>query len=217
MKELKKYKYVLFDAANTLIHKPMLWEKILSVFEKYNIKIPLEKIQYNHKLISEIIDFPDRTSKDFYSLFNKELLISLGIIPSNELIDTLYTECSYLPWEKFSDTEFLKKIPVPIGVLSNFNKKLPELLESLFGNIFSDIIVSESSKMRKPTPEFYDYALTTIGFESKEILYIGDSLKLDVIPAKGAGFEALLINRNGFFGKNNFSINNIYELNNFFN
>src|SRR3954471_5882027 len=101
MKGLDQYKYILFDAANTLIHKPAVWEKMPAVLERHGITIAIDKLKYNHKLLSEIIDFPDRTSCEFYTEFNRQLLLSLGIIPTPALLDELFSACKGLPWEKF--------------------------------------------------------------------------------------------------------------------
>jgi len=38
-------KYILFDAANTLIHKPALWENLLQVLEKNGHAIPPELLK----------------------------------------------------------------------------------------------------------------------------------------------------------------------------
>jgi len=212
MKLLEKYKYILFDAANTLIHKPSVWEKMFAVLEKHEITIAIDKLRYNHKLLSEIIDFPDRTSFEFYRGFNQQLILSLGIIPTDELLDELFSACKGLPWEKFDDTESLKEINIPMGVLSNFNKDLPQLVQQIFGDIFSDIISSEQLQLRKPSQEFYERAVAMTGFQKDEILYVGDSLKLDIIPANKIGVAALLIDRPGFFGPNNTTITDLYAL-----
>lgn len=188
-------KYVLFDAANTLIHKPTLWTSMLSVFNKYGYSVSTEKLKANHKLISEVVDFPDRTSKDFYHYFNAELALSLGVLPTEEILAELFSSCSYLPWQKFSDTEWLTNCKQPIGVLSNFNNSLPNILNELFGNLFSNIIASENLSIRKPDIAFYMHAVEVIGFEPNQILYVGDSLKLDILPAASVGFNAYLIDR----------------------
>ncbi len=188
-------KYVLFDAANTLIYKPTLWENMLMVLHKHHIEISLDILQQRHKLLSEVIDFPDTTSRDFYRYFNSELLLTLGVIPTSALLDDIFSACNYLPWAKFSDTAILPDLGRPIGVLSNFNKGLPNLLVSLFGRIFSDIIVSEDLQIRKPDIAFYEAAVEVIGLAPESILYIGDSLKLDIIPAQEIGFKTALIDR----------------------
>lgn len=195
MKEKSTIRYILFDAANTLIHKPTLWPAIISVLKKYGYDICEEKLQLNHKLLSEYFHFPDRTSETFYSQFNTDLLLSLGIIPTDELLKDLFSQCSYLPWSKFNDTAWLNSVDIKLGVISNFNNNLNLLLNNLFGDVFSDIIVSEIVALRKPSPEFYRHALQQIDESAEHILYIGDSLKLDMLPAGNLGMQVRLIDR----------------------
>jgi len=192
-------KYILFDAANTLIHKPALWDKIQEVLTAHQISVNPRALKYNHKLLSEFVTFPDRTSAEFYASFNKELLLSLGIIPTTQLLDDIFRNCTYMPWEKFDDTSWLATAPVPIGVLSNFNNNLRDLLSNLFGNVFTDIIVSEEVNVRKPDTAFYQHAIDKIGLHPSEILYVGDSIKLDIIPAGKMGLNPILIDRDDFF------------------
>lgn len=191
----RKVEYILLDAANTLIHKPTLWIAIKSVLATYGHNITDYKLKLNHKLLSEVINFPDRTSKDFYNYFNNELLLSLGILPSKNILDDIFKSCNYLPWECFNDTAWINNCKLPVGVLSNFNNNLPEILSNSFSKKFSDIIVSEKVEIRKPAIAFYQYALDIIGVPANKILYIGDSIKLDILPAKALGFNAYLIDR----------------------
>ncbi|WP_312170844.1 HAD family hydrolase [Chryseobacterium sp.] len=207
---------ILFDAANTLIYKPTLYYKIQSVLAKYSYEIEEEKLQYHHKLLSEIINFPDRTSKEFYKDFNIELLLSLGIIPSEEILNEIFTACSYLEWKAFDDLSILHELPVKKAVLSNFNSNLGNILERLVGkNIFSEIIISENEKLRKPSLEFYELALKKLNVNPEEVLYIGDSLKLDIIPAKKLGFKTLLIDRQHIFSSFTDRISNMKDIINY--
>lgn len=208
----KKPKYILFDAANTLIYKPDLLPSMHAVLEKNGYKVQMQKLNVHHKLISEVISFPDKTSKDFYQHFNTEVLLSLGIIPSDILLNEIFAACSYLPWQCFKDTEWLSINQLPKGVLSNFNNGLTELMQNLFGDIFSDVIVSEDLNIRKPDPAFFQYALDKIGLPADQVLYVGDSLKLDIIPAKKIGFQVVLIDRIKAFPKSKETINTLSDL-----
>ncbi len=192
-------KYILFDAANTLIHKPQLWEKMHLSFERYGFAVPDKLLKKNHKIVSEYIHFPDNTSKDFYDLFNSELLYSLGILPNKDLLDDIFYSCTYLPWEKFSDTRILNTIQLPIGILSNFSSSLNVLIGKQFGDVFKHIFISENYGVAKPSVLFYEKALNEIGFNPKEILYIGDSIKLDIEPSMKINFKTLLIDRENVF------------------
>ncbi len=209
-------KYLLFDAANTLIYKPNLWERILKVLQDNGYKINETELKLKHKLLSEIINFPDTTSRGFYEEFNSELLMALGIIPDENLLKELFEACSYLPWKAFDDCEEIKKLDIKKAVVSNFNSSLQEKLEGLIGeNIFDEYIVSEKENLRKPSLEFYARALEKLNAEAGEIIYIGDSLKLDVIPAKKLGIKVLLIDRDNIYPSAKDRITNFSEIKNY--
>lgn len=211
---LKHLDYIVFDAANTLIHKPQLWVNISDVLQQHGHRIEVKTLRQRHKLLSEITDFPDRTSADFYRQFNEDLLLSLGIIPTDTLLDDLFSACSYLPWEAFEDTHILNQLPVPSVVLSNFNSSLTDKLDNVFGaKKFARIITSENETSRKPELAFYQTALQQLHTTPERLLYIGDSLKLDIIPAQTLGIKALLIDRDEIFTAFPNRLNSLEELN----
>lgn len=205
-------KYLLLDVAGTLLHKPSVFIKMQEVLTGSGHIAALNKIKYNHKLLSETTKFPDRTNKEFYTDFNAELLYSLGIIPTSELLEEIFNTCSYLPWEKFDDTEYLREVNIPVGILSNFNSSLKEQLTQIFGPVFSDIFVSEEIGIAKPAIEFYQNALDKIDVEAKDILYIGDSFKLDLEPAMQLGIRSYVIDRDNFYPNNPNTITSLYDI-----
>lgn len=207
-------KYILFDAANTLIYKPDLWKNFSKVLKDYGFTVDTNDLQLKHKILSEIIDFPDVTSKGFYDEFNSKLLNSLGVIEDEAILNDIFEACKYLPWTPFEDVKELSKIEnIPLGVLSNFNKNLRNLLQEKLPDIhFKDVIISEEEKVAKPNLEFYHIALEKIGLKANEILYIGDSLKLDVIPALKVGFNVRLIDRQQHYKNSKYSMNSLKEL-----
>ena len=205
-------KYVLFDVAGTLLYKPTILSNIQQVLIKSGYKIAEKDLSLKHKLLSEIIHFPDKTDKIFYSYFNSELLFSLGIVPNEVLLNAIFDSCSYLPWEKFEDTTIFKEINVPIGIISNFNSSLKDKLTGFFGDIFTDVFVSEQIGFAKPKLAFYEYVLHQIKVNPENILYIGDSIKLDIKPAKELGIKTLLIDRNDFFPLHKERILSLQEL-----
>jgi putative hydrolase of the HAD superfamily len=193
---MAEIQYILFDAVNTLIHKPDLWKKIDAVLKNNGHEIPIRKIKFHHKIISEVIKFPDRTSEKFYNNFNSEFLLSLGVLPNDKLLSAFYEACTYLAWAKFEDTNILEKIERKKGVLSNFNSTLNDIMTKLFPDIpFNNIIISENENSSKPSLDFYRKCLDRINITPSEILYIGDSIKLDMMPAEEIGFQTLLIDR----------------------
>ena len=209
---MSKYEYILFDVAGTLLYKPSFFDKILVILKANGYKITKEEFIFKHKLLSETIKFPDRTDKNFYNFFNEELLYSLGVLPNNILLDKIFTACSYLPWEKFEDTQVLEKIKQPIGIISNFNNTLRSKLDESFNINFCNIIVSEEIGISKPDLEFYKRALEIIDVDPKKILYIGDSVKLDLHPATLCGIDTLVIDRDDFYPSLETKISNLEHI-----
>ncbi len=191
--------YVLFDACLTLMHKPTLWQKMLGVLANNGYQVNPQELETKHKILSEAIHFPDQTSKDFYQQFNAEVLYALGILPTKELLKQIFEACTYLEWEAYDDTAVLTELNLPIGVLSNFNSTLKNKLDNLVGDIFDQVIISEVLGVAKPKVEFYEQAIELIGVAPEEILYVGDSIKLDMQPALAVGMQPYLIDRNQIF------------------
>jgi FMN phosphatase YigB (HAD superfamily) len=50
-------------------------------------------------------------------------------------------------------------------------------------------------KVRKPSLEFYRNVLLYSNLRADEVLYVGDSIKLDIQPALLLGIKAVLIDR----------------------
>lgn len=194
-----KIKYILFDAANTLIWKPDLFTRYRAALAGLGYEVDLDLLRRNHKLISEVVRFPDRTSEQFYHSFNAEVLMSLGIVPDEGILKSVFDACTYLKWDKYADSSALDELDLPMGILSNFNNTLSAQIRQLFGDRFRDIIISENLGVAKPSPEFFHAAVRTSGLMAGEILYIGDSLKLDMIPALECGMQVRLIDRDAWF------------------
>lgn len=208
-------KYIFFDVSGTLLGKPILFQKINEVLSSHGYNIAINELKFKHKLLAEVIHFPDRTNENFYNHFNAELLRLLGIIPTPALLKTIFTNCTYLPWEKFDDTQVLSEIEIPMGIISNFNTTLKDKLQQFFGSVFKDILVSEELGVAKPALAFYEKALEKLNYKPNEVLYIGDSLKLDIEPASSLGIKSLLIDRDDFYASSPFKIKSLVEIKNY--
>jgi len=212
---IKMIQYIFFDVAGTLMGKPILYSIIQNTLQDFGYEVPLDEIKNKHKLLSEVIHFPDRTDATFYKKFNSELLYLLGIVPEEVIVNSIFKKCTYLPWEAFDDTQILKEIHLPMGVISNFNTSLKDKLEQFFGPVFQDVFVSEELGVAKPNMEFYQKALEKIPFAAHEVLYVGDSIKLDLEPASKLGFKVLIIDRDNFYPNSKNKISSLTEITQF--
>ncbi len=190
---------LFLDVANTLLHKPKLWDAFSLSLEEHGIEVELEEVKVKHKICSEIIKFPDKTSKEFYEYFNSELLLSLGIKPKKELLDSIFNKCSYLPWEPFNDVECLKECKKEISIISNWDKSLEKKLKEQFDLNFKYIIGSGSLGFCKPDIRIFEYAKKVSGCAYSQMFFVGDSIKLDILPAEELGIKAILIDRDNVY------------------
>jgi beta-phosphoglucomutase len=100
----------------------------------------------------------------------------------------------------FSDVlpalEALRSLGMPMGVVSNFDMHLEEVLRR-FGLLgyFEFVIVSAAVGVAKPNPRIFDLAVSQAGEPRQRLLYVGDHVGDDVEGAWGAGLDAVLIAR----------------------
>lgn len=201
---------VFFDVANTLLDKPDLFPSMQSALQKHGYEFSTNHLAMAHKSLSEAFVFPDKTSREFYQSFNQHLLYALGIIPNDKLVDDIFSACTYLPWRPFDDTYALEQINLPLGVLSNWDSSLKQKLAEHFTAKFDWILCSQDEGVKKPDMRFFQRMLDATGYKAEEILFVGDSLKLDVHPATQLGVHAVLIDRQNQFSAGN--TNRITEL-----
>jgi len=92
--------------------------------------------------------------------------------------------------------EALRSLGMPMGVVSNFDMHLEDLLRRLgLLGYFDFVIVSAAVGVAKPDPHIFDLAVSRAGRPRHRLLYVGDHVGDDVGGARGAGLDAVLIDR----------------------
>lgn len=189
-------KLILFDVADTLLYKPGLWRALAAELACAGIAASEAQVVRAHRATRDLLPAPDRTGRDFYLEFNARFLDVLGVLPTPDLAERIYLGCRALPWAPFADTEILGQLRVPLGIVSNWDGTLRERLKEHLPAIdFDPVLVSFEAGVAKPDRRFFDKVLEAAGVAPGEILYIGDSVRLDMVPATQVGMRALLIDR----------------------
>lgn len=103
-------------------------------------------------------------------------------------------------WFVYADViptlEYWRQRGVILGVLSNFDSRLLEILDSLhLSPYFHRIIVSSQYSFAKPQREIFQEALLPFSFSPQAVWHIGDSVREDYQGAQQAGWQAFLIAR----------------------
>ena len=92
----------------------------------------------------------------------------------------------------------LRRAGIRLAVVSNWDSRLPRLLERLeLAAFFDAIVVSSVEGVEKPDPELFRRALARLGARAEQTLHVGDVAELDGDGARNAGIEAVLVDRPG--------------------
>ena len=84
-------------------------------------------------------------------------------------------------------------------VISNWDKSLSEKLKDYVNSEFELIIGSEELGVSKPNPRIFEEAIRLSECQAKDLVYIGDSIKLDMKPALEMGIRAILVDRDNVY------------------
>jgi putative hydrolase of the HAD superfamily len=88
----------------------------------------------------------------------------------------------------------LKAAGLALGVVSNSEGRVEEALEAAGLRQYFDVVVDSALVgIEKPDPRIFQAALQALGVLPEETLFVGDLYEVDVIGARAAGIEAVLI------------------------
>jgi putative hydrolase of the HAD superfamily len=83
-----------------------------------------------------------------------------------------------------------------LAILSNWDSRLPRLLDRLELTPFFDVILGSAlSGMEKPNRRFYELEAAELALPPSSIVHVGDLVREDYLGARNAGFHALWIDR----------------------
>lgn len=86
----------------------------------------------------------------------------------------------------------LRGAGVAAGVASNFDHRLPDLLEALGVASLLDVVwLPGRCGVAKPDPAFFAGALAVLGVAAPEAVYVGDDPRDDLEAARAAGLAAI--------------------------
>jgi putative hydrolase of the HAD superfamily len=103
-------------------------------------------------------------------------------------------------WAVYPDVipalEALTARGLPLAIVSNWDSHLPRLLEQTgLAGFFRTVSVSAIEETGKPGAEIFRRTCERLGVPAADTLHVGDSLRDDFEGARGAGLQALLLDR----------------------
>ncbi|XP_026474694.1 rhythmically expressed gene 2 protein-like [Ctenocephalides felis] len=226
MSLFKKIKLVTFDVTNTLLKfrrsQGEQYGEIGAMFgvlrdnnQLYeNFKSNWWRMNQQHPNFG--LNEPDMGWRNWWrALIRETFLDSLSLDPhapgmtvnekklehiADHLIDAYQTSaCWQQCYGSGEILQYLSDNKITMGVVSNFDPRLPELLKNMkIKDHFSFVMCSYEAKAQKPDEEIFNKALEEgqkiiPNLQPSEVLHIGDTGLLDYKGARDAGWNAILI------------------------
>jgi len=149
--------------------------------------------------------------KQWWGAFLREVLRRLDHEADwQPLLDELYAAFSDpRVWKVFPETfttlDGIRRRGLRMAVISNWDRRLPEILDGLgLTDWFHPIVVSAIVGIEKPAPGIFMHALATLDVRPEESLHVGDSPLEDYDGSKAVGMTPVLVDRPGNFAGNGY-------------
>jgi putative hydrolase of the HAD superfamily len=206
---------VTLDATGTLIACPGMGEIYAEVLHRHGVAVTAEQVRRLFPVVWTELDCRTPAGRDRFTAFPGGSRGFWGRLVERlcELLDAgrpgpfaaaeLYHRFSRPEaWIVFPDVvpalEALRGLGLRLAVVSNFDERLPELLEGLgLARRVDAVVTSAALGLAKPNPAIFRRAVEELGVEPAAAIHVGDHGLEDIEGAQGAGLEAIRLDRAG--------------------
>ncbi len=193
---------ISFDAGGTLLDPwPSVGDVYARVAERHGLHLSPTSLNQQFRAAWRAKSGFDYSRLSWASLVDG---VFGGLVPTPlavELFEDLYDAFAHPEaWRVLPDAvptlEALRHRHFKMAVVSNWDDRLPRLLEVLHLSRFFDVIVySFEVGAAKPDPRIFQKAEHALGCAGRAILHVGDSPVEDLSGARAIGWQAVLLRR----------------------
>ncbi len=231
LKDLHSPQVIFFDAGGTLLEvRGSVGEIYSRVAGQYGLHADAEQLQQNFARwfrLQPPLAFPGNTPADKLPSLEKEWWRTLvrtvfADCGSSAHFDAFFddiferfrnAECWQVYEEVSSTLAKLKQRGLRLGIISNFDSRLADVLHACELNQFFDSVhISTQVGAAKPDPAIFQAAIEHHAIEPHQALHIGDSPHEDVEGALAVGMQAILLDRQNHHADNSSRITNLNQL-----
>jgi len=194
-------KIISLDMGDTLIaFTPRRYELIHETLKDHGYSFSLEQVYRKYIKTMAKHHFPDPHGVNPFDV--REFLYELGLNPTDEkLVKEISKAGRGEEVDLFDDTieflEYVKKEGYSVVLVSNATPRGKEVFEKFGLRKYFDLTVfSFEVGLVKPNPRIFSLVTRQIG---KPLVHVGDIYEMDVVGARNAGINAVLLNRFGFY------------------
>lgn len=203
---------IFFDAGNTLLRvHPSVGAIYSEAANLFGVHLETEKIEATFRSMWSkteplVHNVGHRLSyeneKEWWRFLVRRVFDELAEFPDfDQFFDYLYSRFAEADsWRLYDDVEEtlleLQSRGFRMGIISNWDSRLPHLCEALgISRFFETMVVSALVGYEKPHPSIFKKALEETGLSPETALYVGDDPYLDYQAARNVGLNALHLDR----------------------
>ncbi|MCU0552168.1 MAG: HAD family hydrolase [Leptolyngbya sp. Prado105] len=213
---MKRPHVVFFDAVGTLFGvRGSVGQVYREISQKHGVEVDAASLDlafYESFKASPPCTFPGvdileipQLEQQWWNTIAQQTFDRVGVLDqfadfSDFFADLYYHFETAKPWFIYPDTiptlEKLRRLNIPLGVLSNFDSRLYKVLKALnLEDFFESITISTEVGVAKPDPKIFAIALEKHDCKPENAWHIGDSKREDYEAANAAGLRGVLLDR----------------------
>jgi putative hydrolase of the HAD superfamily len=204
---------VTFDVTHTLIHCPRLGEIYAEVLGRHGVEVPPAEAGRLVRIVWQELACVADPSRDrftshpegpagWWKRFLERLCEHLEAPPPSRFAAAeLFARFARADaWEVYPEVPetlaALRGQDLRLGVVSNWDTRLPDILDRLgLSPFFDALIYSSAVGAEKPDRRIFEAALRSLGVRAGEALHVGDGRLEDVEGAQAVGMHSLHLTR----------------------
>jgi HAD superfamily hydrolase (TIGR01509 family) len=197
---------VLIDAGGVLIDPN--WHTVASVLRQHGVTAGASRLAAADPFLRRELDDAELIRRSTDATVRQRWLTRLlhhaGIEAETDAVDAATDELEALHlerglWELVQDgvpetLDALRAGGLLLSLASNAEPLLRhKLLELGLTNRFDHLAISGEVGVEKPDPRFFAAAVEALGVPAERAVHVGDLFEIDVVGARAAGLEAVLV------------------------
>jgi len=212
---LRMIRAIFFDWFYTLARfEPPRQQLYHQAFRDFGVELPPEKVMrgilvadqyfFEENAKSPVTERSPEEQVKLYSHYPEAILTETGVKASGDMslkiIKSVREKYKKVTFALFDDVlstlKALKQQNFILGLLTNLAGDMVAICRQLGLEAYLDfVITSKEVGADKPNPSIFLAALAKAGVNASEAIHVGDQYKFDVIGARAAGINPVLIDR----------------------
>ncbi|MDD5448115.1 MAG: HAD-IA family hydrolase [Actinomycetota bacterium] len=225
---MEDIKGIFFDVGNTLLEPYPSFEAVcVEILGGFGHDISEEAIRLGSVVADRYYDERYRADDSFWTSEEAaremwcemycRMLKEMGVDGDRKLIgETIYEEFGNgRRWKPYPDVipvfEELKGRGLKLGIISNWDSRLEKICFDIgLYRYLQAILSSAVIGLRKPDPVIFEEGLSRLSIQASRALHVGDHYYADILGARSAGIQGVLIDR--FGGEEKADVPTIHDL-----